>query len=126
LLGAVAFSVAGAAGLAAATIATAFLAGLAYWRARDDDPGITTEVAVVLTVLVGGYAMREPGAAAAVAVSAAVLLAVRAPLHRFVRDSLNEAELRDALVFASATLIVLRSRPSPSQWRRPPPRRGRR
>ena len=107
LVGAVSLSLGGVAALAAALLAVAALAGLAYGLRRDDDPGITTELALVLTTLLGALAMRDPAAAAAAAVAAAVLLALRIPLHRLVRRSLTEAELRDALVFSSATLIVL-------------------
>ena len=37
----------------------------------------------------------------------AAVLYARVHLHRFVRSCLNEAELRDALIFAAATLVVL-------------------
>ncbi|MEQ1577029.1 MAG: DUF4010 domain-containing protein, partial [Hyphomicrobium sp.] len=36
----------------------------------------------------------------------AVLLAARAPLHWFVRDVLTQSELRSALIFAAATLVI--------------------
>lgn len=107
LTGAVAVLLGGGALLAVATIAVAGLAGLGYWRARDEDPGLTTEIALVLTTLLGGLALSRPGLAAGAAVALAVLLAARSPLHHFVRAVLGEAELRDALIFASATLIVL-------------------
>jgi uncharacterized membrane protein (DUF4010 family) len=51
--------------------------------------------------------MQQPALAAAVAVALAALLAARTPLHHFVRSVLTEAEVRDALIFAGATLVVL-------------------
>jgi uncharacterized membrane protein (DUF4010 family) len=94
--------------LAAATAAAGALAVVAYLNTRDaGDPGITTEMALVLTVLVGGLAMRDAGLAAAVGVALALLLAARTPLHRFVGSVLSDREVSDGLVLAGATLIVL-------------------
>lgn len=83
------------------------LTGLAYWRAREDDPGLTTEIALVVTVLLGGLSARQPALAAGVAVAVAILLAARTPMHHFVRSVLTEEEVRDALIFAGATLVIL-------------------
>ena len=43
-------------------------AGLSYWHARETDPGLTTETALVATALLGGLAIREPAFAAGVGV----------------------------------------------------------
>lgn len=107
LLGAVAMAVGEALLLAAAAIVVAGFAGLSYWRARDQDPGLTTETALVLTTLIGGLAIREPAFAAGLGVVAAVLLAARGELHRFTRSMLTNDELRSLLIFAGATLVVL-------------------
>jgi uncharacterized membrane protein (DUF4010 family) len=82
-------------------------AALSYWSSRDQDPGLTTETALVVTVLLGGFAMREPTHAAALGVIVAGLLTARTALHRFVRSVLTEEEVRDGLIFAAATLVVL-------------------
>ncbi len=60
----------------------------------------------MVAVALGGLAMREPALAAALAVTVAILLAARAPMHRFVREVLSQSELRSILIFAAATLIV--------------------
>src|ERR1051325_10712179 len=73
------------------------LTGIAYWRTREDDPGLTTEIALIVTVLLGGLSTREPALAAGVAVAIAILLAARTPMHHFVRSVLTEEEVRDAL-----------------------------
>lgn len=93
--------------LAITTMGVIALVGIAYWRAPEGDPGLTTEIALVLTVMLGGLSMRQPALTAGVAVTVAILLAARDPLHHFVRRVLTEQEVRDALIFAGATLVVL-------------------
>ena len=93
--------------LAVTTAGVVALTVVGYWRAHEDDPGLTTEVALILTALLGGLAMQIPALAAGVAVAVAILLAARTPLHHFVRAVLTEGEVKDALIFAGATLVVL-------------------
>jgi uncharacterized membrane protein (DUF4010 family) len=107
LLGATAMAVGDEVLLAAAVLGMVGFAGLSYWRARDGDPGLTTETALVLTTLLGGLAIKQPEFAAGLGVVVAVLLAARSTLHRFVRSVLTDDELRDLLIFAAATLVVL-------------------
>jgi uncharacterized membrane protein (DUF4010 family) len=107
LLGAVAVATGGELLLAAAALGVVAFAGLSYWRARDDDPGLTTETALVLTTLLGGLAIREPAFAAGLGVVVAALLAARPALHRFVLSVLTDEEIRSLLIFAGATLVVL-------------------
>ncbi|MCA3002195.1 MAG: MgtC/SapB family protein [Rhodocyclaceae bacterium] len=80
---------------------------VAYRRAPTDDPGITTEIALILTCLIGGLAARQPLFAAAMGVALAGLLAARDRIHHFVRGVLSEHELHDALLFAAVVLIAL-------------------
>jgi uncharacterized membrane protein (DUF4010 family) len=99
---------AGGAGMLAVTVAgVAVLTAIAYLRSRSDDPGLTTEIALIVTALLGGLAMQQPALAAGMAVGVAALLAARAPLHHFVRSVLTEREVNDAMIFAGATLVVL-------------------
>ena len=107
LCGAVAVIAGGELLLAVATVGVFALAALAYWRAAERDPGLTTEVALVTTVLLGGLAIHEPALAAGLGVIVAGLLTARTAIHRFVRSALTEDEVRDGLIFAGATLIVL-------------------
>lgn len=94
--------------LAITALAAAAFAALSYWRTSTEaDPGITTEIALILAVLVGALAVPEPGLAAGVGVVIAILLAARTPLHHFVGRVLNEDEVRDALILAGASLVVL-------------------
>lgn len=107
LAGAIGMAAGGELLLGAAVLGVVALTGLAYWRSRDDDPGLTTEVALVLTALLGGFAIREPAVAAGLGVVVAVLLNARPTLHRFVRSILTDVEIKDLLIFAGATLVVL-------------------
>ncbi len=99
--------------LASVVLGMVAFAGLSYWRARETDPGLTTETALVATALVGGFAIREPAFAAGIGVIIALLLNARDELHRFVRSMLSNEEIRDLLIFAGATLVVLPLLPHP-------------
>src|SRR5579864_247070 len=107
LLGGVSLQLGGEVLLAVATLAIAALVATAYIRTSAKDPGLTTETALLLTLLLGGLAMRQPALASGLAVTLAILLASRTRIHRFVRFVLTEAELTDALVLAAAVLVVL-------------------
>jgi len=93
--------------LAVALVAVAALAAAAYFRSPQQDPGLTSEAALILTVLLGGLAVEHPAIAAAVAVAVAVLLASRERIHHFVSSVLSEEELNDALVFLAVAVVVL-------------------
>jgi len=78
-----------------------------YFVRRDQDPGLTTEITLIFTVLLGGLAMSAPSLAASLAVSAAILLASKEPIHGFVRAAITKDEMIDFLILAAATLIIL-------------------
>lgn len=78
-----------------------------YLRDKSGDIGITTEVALFATYLLGVNAIERPAISAAGAVVLAGLLFLREPLHRFSQELLTAAELRDGLLLAGAALIVL-------------------
>jgi uncharacterized membrane protein (DUF4010 family) len=82
---------------------------VAYVRAMatDSDPGLTTEVALVVAYMLGALAQDNAQLAAAIGVAVAILLVARSRLHRLVRDTLTEDELHDGLLFAAAALVVL-------------------
>lgn len=88
------------------TIVGALIA-VGYLRTGDTDPGLTTEIAMVVTFLLGGLAVREPRLAAALAVIVTILLAFRRPAHDWVKNVLTDAEVRDGLMLAAAALVIL-------------------
>ena len=92
-------------------IAFAFIVGgliaVGYVRTRDQDPGMTTEIAQIATFLLGGFAMREPQFAAGLGVVVAILLAARTRLHDWIHNVLTDEEIRDGLLLAAAALVIL-------------------
>jgi uncharacterized membrane protein (DUF4010 family) len=100
-------------GAGAALVIT--LAAIGYFQDRRGgtrDPGVTTELALLLTYLFGVTAMERPSLAAGAAVIVTMLLAARPQLHRFSTVVLTERELRDALFLGGAALVVLPIVPS--------------
>jgi uncharacterized membrane protein (DUF4010 family) len=83
------------------------LTAIGYWRDRSDDPGITTELALFVTYMLGVTAIDFPQLASATAVVVAILLAMRTRLHHFSTDVITTPELHSALVLAGSALVVL-------------------
>ena len=117
-------AVTGAAGMLAgglwlALVGAAFVAALgvvAYARSRSDDPGITTEVALLLTYIVGMLCTWSLPVAAGLAVGLTALLAGREPMHHFARHWLTPAEVRDGIVLCALVLIALPLVPDRPLW----------
>jgi uncharacterized membrane protein (DUF4010 family) len=82
-------------------------AATSYFAKHSKDPGLTTEITLVFTVILGGLAMSNTSLAAALAVSVAILLAAKEPIHGFVLGVVTKEELNDFLILAAATLIIL-------------------
>lgn len=100
--------------VAVGAVAVLLLAALAYLRSLQPptggarpDPGMTTELALVVTYLIGVLAMARPAVGAGVAAVVAVLLAARGSLHRFATRMLSEDELHDGLLLAAVALVLV-------------------
>ena len=93
--------------VAVAAAVVGIFAAVSYRRVAASDPGLTSEVALFTTILLGALAIERPGVAAGLGVVVTVLLAARTPLHRFLRTVLTEREVHDALLFAAASLVIL-------------------
>lgn len=72
-----------------------------------DDPGLTTEAALVTAFLLGALAIKDPTLAAGMGVVVAIILTAREALHAFVARTLTQQELHDALLFGAAALVIL-------------------
>ena len=75
----------------------------------SDDPGLTTEIAMVVTFLLGGLAQcSEPQLAAALGGHRDDPSRVpHARLHDWVKNVLTDEEIRDGLMLAAAALVIL-------------------
>lgn len=107
LLGALAAIIENDVVLAIAGVGVVTLVAVSYWHSSDHDPGLTTEVALLATFVIGVLAHTQPLLAGASGVLLAVLLLLRSHLHGFAQETLSEQELRDAILLAAAALIVL-------------------
>ena len=87
--------------------AVALLTAISYRVTNAKDPGLTGEVALVATTLLGALAVRSPAMAAGLAVVMAVLLFAKEPLHRISRELLSEREVFDGLFLLASALVVL-------------------
>lgn len=121
------FTLAALAGAAAAllgsewlvAVGAAFIALLvlvAYTRDRSGDPGVTTEIALLLAYLIGVLCTHSLPVAAALAVAVTSLLAARETLHGFARDWLRPGEVHGGLILAALALLVLPLAPNRPLW----------
>ena len=97
----------GGIGIAVGGAFVALAALASYRRSRSEDPGLTTEVALLVTFLLGVLAMTALPIAAGLGAVVALVLASKSGLHRFVRETLTEQELHDALLLVAAAVVVL-------------------
>lgn len=107
LLGAVAEIVGHPFLLTATLLLTGCIALLARLRKSPTDAGITTELSLLLTCMIGAMAIQDTILAAGLGVCLAGLLASRDWLHRFVIRILSQRELHDVIIFGAVCLIIL-------------------
>lgn len=93
--------------LVASLVCVTTFSATAYFVRRDQDLGLTTEITLIFTVMLGGLAMHAASLAASLAVVAAILLTAKEPIHGFVRVAITKDEMIDFLILAAATLIIL-------------------
>jgi len=97
----------GSVGLLVAGAFVCLLVFASYRRSTADDPGVTTEIAMLVTFFLGILAMRATPLAAALGVLVAAVLASKSRLHRFVTEALSEQELHDVLLLLAAAFVVM-------------------
>ena len=107
LMGAVSLILGGVELAALAMLVVSAGAMIAYEKSSAQDPGLTTEFALVSTCLLGALAMHNGLLAAGVGVALALILAARSPIHHFVSSTLTDQELRDILLFFAVALIAM-------------------
>lgn len=98
-------------GTGALLVALAAVAALAVagYRAGGaaHDPGLTGEVAMLVSVLLGAVAQQSPALAAGLGVLVAALLWAKAPLRRLSQELISEREVQDGLLLAASALVIL-------------------
>ena len=106
LLGALTFSI-GPSTFVTALIITGVLVAIGYRQSAQQDPGMTGEFALLLTLVLSGLAMQDASLSAAIGVVVACLLFVKKPMRRFSQEVLTEHELEDSLMLCASALVVL-------------------
>jgi uncharacterized membrane protein (DUF4010 family) len=107
LMGAVGLMLGGIELLALAVLVVGAGSMIAYKKSSTQDPGLTSEFALVLTCMLGAMAMQNGLLAAGIGVALALILASRSRMHHFVSTVLTEQELHDTLLFFAVALIAL-------------------
>jgi len=107
LAGAISLELGGAPAFLVVAAVIGLFAAISYVRTFRHDAGLTTEVAMVVTVLLGGLALNEPQVAGALAVVVTIILASRTKAHDWIKNVLTDDEVRDGLVLAAAALVIL-------------------
>ncbi len=106
LSGAVAASLEGMA-LLVAGLCVACAMVCSYQRTSAKDPGLTTEVAMLVALLLGALAIEEPAPAGATAVLVVLVLSGKSHLHKLAVQSLSGEEASDLLVLAVCAFLLL-------------------
>lgn len=91
----------------AGLVVVGLLVALGYRRTSVEDPGTTTEIALVATFLLGAMTVDHAPLAAALAIVTTVLLRSKGRIHAFAREVVTDAELEDALKFLVLAFVVL-------------------
>lgn len=107
MLGHVCMLLGGIALLISAMLGVILLLTVAYWRSPQEDPGLTTEVSLLLVLVLGALAVYNPTLATGLGVVLTLLLAYREGLHHFALTQLSEQEVKDGLTLATAALVIL-------------------
>jgi uncharacterized membrane protein (DUF4010 family) len=102
--------------LAVAALLVAGLGIVAHARDQSDEAGVTTELALFFTFLLGVLSTHEATLAVTLAVVVTGLLASRESLHRFSRQWLTQAEIHDGLTLGALVLIALPLVPNEALW----------
>ncbi|WP_347473930.1 MgtC/SapB family protein [Acinetobacter thermotolerans] len=114
LLGALCFLFGSAIGLAGALI----IGGMVIFsiQHQSNDPGITTELAFVMTYFIGAICLWNIPLAAGLAMLLTVILRAKHSMHSIAGQWITEAEFRDGLLLLALVLIGLPLTPDTPLW----------
>ncbi|WP_286716057.1 MULTISPECIES: MgtC/SapB family protein [Acinetobacter] len=114
LLGALCFLFGMTMGLAGALI----IGGIVIFSIRNqiEDPGITTELAFIMTYFIGAICLWNIPLAAGLAVLITIILMAKHSMHNIAGQWITEAEFRDGLLLLALILIGLPLTPDRPLW----------
>lgn len=114
LLGALCFLFGMVIGLTGALI----IGGIVIFSLRNqpEDPGITTELAFLMTYFIGAMCLWNIPLAAGLAVLLTIILMAKHSMHDFAGKWIQEAEFRDGLLLLALILIGLPLTPDRPLW----------
>lgn len=90
-----------------ALLVTGAMMAIGYRQSASQDPGMTGEFTLFLTMVLAGQATTQASHAAAIGVVVAGLLFIKKPLRKFSQEILTEHELEDGLMLFASALVVL-------------------
>lgn len=83
---------------------------------QTDDPGVTTEIAFILTYFIGGMCLWNIPFAAGLSVILTILLMTKHSMHGIAGKWITESEFRDGIFLLALLLIALPLTPNKSLW----------
>ena len=89
---------------------------IASLKNQPDDPGVTTELALIMTYFIGAVCIWNINLAAGLAVTLTILLFAKQSLHGLANQWINESELRDGVLLLALILIALPLVPNQAFW----------
>ena len=107
LSGAVAGLISSISILPTALLAIALLISISHLSKVGEGQGLTTELSLLMTFLLGALSNLEMDLAAGLGVILAAVLASRQWLHQFVKRIMSERELHDVITFFAILLVIM-------------------
>ncbi|GAB02124.1 MULTISPECIES: DUF4010 domain-containing protein [Acinetobacter] len=89
---------------------------IASLKNQQEDPGVTTELAFIMTYFIGAVCIWNITLAAGLAVLLTILLMAKESLHGIANQWISENELRDGVLLLSLVLIGLPLVPDQAFW----------
>lgn len=83
---------------------------------QTDDPGVTTEIAFILTYFIGGMCLWNIPFAAGLSVILTILLMTKHSMHGIAGKWITESEFRDGIFLLALLLIALPLTPNKPLW----------
>lgn len=94
------------------------VAGIAIFSLKNqaEDPGVTTEIAFILTYFIGAMCLWNIAFAAGLSVILTILLMTKHSMHGIAGKWITEAEFKDGIFLLSLLLIALPLTPNKPLW----------